>query len=522
VDASAIKTVKDDNLGEVVVITITEKSMFRLAALNAFGNNTELYSSTEQAQFYEVKTLTLTADPAKIKKDSGAKLTLAYENLDATTAAQWFVVKGDNDEEFTPSSSTEHIIASLSETTTYKVIWDFCDATATVNVIQPASVAFMSRDCNEITMQATVDDTYGDFFWETSKDGIEWETLAGKENQTSINVTITETTYFRVNNALDMPSDASYANEVHSITLEVDKEEIKRDEQVTLTATADFSSNFDIKWYQNGEVIENTTNPYSPTLQTDATFYVELEGCESESVSINVIQPASVAFVSRECNEITLKATVEEGVSYKWQKSKDGNSWTDMSETGSPITVTITENTKFRVKTDDVESEPTDIIELWGVILTIDKESIILGEEVTISAVTDNSSEDIIWFENNEEIDNSGNSYTVKPLSGATYKVTQGGCPSNEVTLNSVVWPTVFTPMLVDGFNDDFLIGMSPAIALKIYDRYGNLIIETTDGWDGRYADGKYAMPNVYYYVATLPNGEIVKGNVELLDEKLK
>jgi gliding motility-associated-like protein len=76
--------------------------------------------------------------------------------------------------------------------------------------------------------------------------------------------------------------------------------------------------------------------------------------------------------------------------------------------------------------------------------------------------------------------------------------------------------------MLVDGFNDDFLIGMSPAIALKIYDRYGNLIIETTDGWDGRYADGKYAMPNVYYYVATLPNGEIVKGNVELLDEKLK
>lgn len=522
VPASEVKAVEDENMPGTVSISITQKTMFRIAEVDASGNETGIYSNEDQIQEYEYKKLELTANPTSIEEGEDSKLTLVYENFDPTTAATWYEVTSEGDVEFSPTAFPEHEITSLTKTTDYKVVWDGCEATATVNVIQPASVAFMSRDCNEITMQATVDDTYGEFFWETSKDGIEWETLAGKENQTSINVTITETTYFRVNNALDMPSDASYANDVHSITLEVDKEEIKRDEQVTLTATADFSSNFDIKWYQNGEVIENTTNPYSPTLQTDATFYVELEGCESESVSINVIQPASVAFVSRECNEITLKATVEEGVSYKWQKSKDANTWTDMSETGSPITVTITENTKFRVKTDDVESEPTDIIELWGVILTIDKESIILGEEVTISADTDNSSEDIIWFENNEEIDNSGNSYTVKPLSGATYKVTQGGCPSNEVTLNSVVWPTVFTPMLVDGFNDDFLIGMSPAIALKIYDRYGNLIIETTDGWDGRYADGKYAMPNVYYYVATLPNGEIVKGNVELLDEKLK
>ncbi len=522
VPASEVKAVEDENMPGIVSISITQKTMFRIAEVDASGNETGFYSNEDQIQEYEYKKLELTANPTSIEEGEDSKLTLVYENFDPTTAATWYEVVGDVEVDFMPSAFPEHEITSLTKTTDYKVVWDGCEANATVKVILPASVAFMSRSCNDITMQATVDPTYGDFFWEISKDGTTWSILNGFDNKTEIEVPITETTYFRVNNALDMPSDASYAIDVHSITLEVDKEEIKRDEQVTLTATADFSSNFDIKWYQNGEVIENTTNPYSPTLQKDATFYVELEGCESESVSINVIQPASVAFVSRECNEITLKATVEEGVSYKWQKSKDGNTWTDMSETGSPITVTITENTKFRVKTDEVESEPTDIIELWGVILTIDKESIILGEEVTISADTDNSSEDIIWFENNEEIDNSGNSYTVKPLSGATYKVTQGGCPANEVTLNSVVWPTVFTPMLVDGFNDDFLIGMSPAIALKISDRYGNLIIETTDGWDGRYADGKYAMPNVYYYVATLPNGEIVKGNVELLDEKLK
>ena len=83
-----------------------------------------------------------------------------------------------------------------------------------------------------------------------------------------------------------------------------------------------------------------------------------------------------------------------------------------------------------------------------------------------------------------------------------------------------IVWPTVFTPMVVDGYNDDFVMGLQPAVALKIFDRYGNLVRETSDGWDGRYSTGEYAMPGVYYYIATLSNGDIVKGNVELLNEE--
>jgi gliding motility-associated-like protein len=74
--------------------------------------------------------------------------------------------------------------------------------------------------------------------------------------------------------------------------------------------------------------------------------------------------------------------------------------------------------------------------------------------------------------------------------------------------------------MAVDGFNDDFIIGMEPKVALQVFDRYGNLVVETTDGWDGKDKNGKYALPGVYYYIATLPNGEIIKGNVELLNEK--
>ena len=125
-----------------------------------------------------------------------------------------------------------------------------------------------------------------------------------------------------------------------------------------------------------------------------------------------------------------------------------------------------------------------------------------------------------MWYKNDQAFDYDGDVYTEKPYGPASYKVTQGGCPSDVVHVKEVLWPTVFTPMLVDGFNDDFIIGMEPRVALQVFDRYGNLVVETTDGWDGKDKNGKYALPGVYYYIATLPNGEVVKGNVELLNEK--
>lgn len=242
------------------------------------------------------------------------------------------------------------------------------------------------------------------------------------------------------------------------------------------------------------------------------------------NVSCQVPTPISVEMVSRICNTITLRAIAEEGMEYIWQKSTDaGQTWEDIDYKGSEYTVNITEKTMFRIKNADTNSQPTDEFLVWSVELIADPTEISLGDEVTLSVevVGIRKIGEMAWYANGKTIEVEGTTYTTKPYATTEYMVALEGCESNAVVA-TVVWPTVFTPLLVDGFNDDFVMGMNPAVALKIYDRYGNLLVETADGWDGKDAAGNYAMPGVYYYVAVLSNGEVAKGNVELLNEKRK
>ena len=240
------------------------------------------------------------------------------------------------------------------------------------------------------------------------------------------------------------------------------------------------------------------------------------------NVSCQVPTPISIELVSRVCNTITLRAIAEEGIEYTWQKSTDaGQNWEDIDYKGSEYTVTITEKTMFRIKNADSNSQPTSEFLVWSVELTTEPAEISLGDEVTLSVevIGIRKIDELAWYANGKSIEVEGTTYTTKPYATTEYMVMLEGCESNAVVA-TVVWPTVFTPLLVDGFNDDFVMGMNPAVALKIYDRYGNLLVETADGWDGKDSNGNYAMPGVYYYVAVLSNGEVAKGNVELLNEK--
>ena len=57
-------------------------------------------------------------------------------------------------------------------------------------------------------------------------------------------------------------------------------------------------------------------------------------------------------------------------------------------------------------------------------------------------------------------------------------------------------------------------------IKMHIEDGYLIINASTKNDVEDKDKNGKYALPGVYYYIATLPNGEVVKGNVELLNEK--
>ena len=92
------------------------------------------------------------------------------------------------------------------------------------------------------------------------------------------------------------------------------------------------------------------------------------------------------------------------------------------------------------------------------------------------------------------------------------------GCISEDIEFSirekELIWPTAFNPLNQDGVNDTFVKGYG--IKVKIIDRYGNVVAESEDGWDGT-IKGKNAMPGVYFYVATLPDETVKKGTIELV-----
>ena len=73
---------------------------------------------------------------------------------------------------------------------------------------------------------------------------------------------------------------------------------------------------------------------------------------------------------------------------------------------------------------------------------------------------------------------------------------------------NRVFVPNTFSPNN-DGVNDVFRVHTRfiEQIKIKIYDRWNNLVFETTDineGWDGNYINGNKAPEGVYAYIVEI------------------
>jgi len=77
--------------------------------------------------------------------------------------------------------------------------------------------------------------------------------------------------------------------------------------------------------------------------------------------------------------------------------------------------------------------------------------------------------------------------------------------------IDSTIIPTLFTPHTRDGKNDVFMKGYE----VYIYDRYGNLVCHSKDGWDGSYR-GETADPGVYIYTIILKDDRKKKGSIEV------
>lgn len=101
----------------------------------------------------------------------------------------------------------------------------------------------------------------------------------------------------------------------------------------------------------------------------------------------------------------------------------------------------------------------------------------------------------------------------------ATYPA-ENGCDSTVILTLTVkerpmFIPTAFTPHFEDDMNDHFM----PGYEVFIYDRYGNLVCHSEDGWDGTYR-GKVATAGIYVYSLIMKDGQIRKGTIEVVKSK--
>ncbi len=84
-----------------------------------------------------------------------------------------------------------------------------------------------------------------------------------------------------------------------------------------------------------------------------------------------------------------------------------------------------------------------------------------------------------------------------------------------DVDKDDRVIPTAFTPHFQDDMNDHFM----PGYEVYIYDRYGNLVCHSEDGWDGTYR-GEVATAGIYVYAVVMKDGEMRKGTIEVVKSK--
>ena len=472
-----------------------------------------------------------------------------YDNITAiytqiTPYTQYYVVATANE-----ADALDYIAGNLSKCAPVAV-----SNTITVLCAPNLEVSVKERSCNEVTLEAKkYDDPSGliDFWWQISKDGKNWSNLDAPKNAYTLEYTLTADTYFRI--YTDLVTSPAVKVSLRGINLVATPNKTYIGSNVKLTASTmkyDLGENDKYQWFEKDltsagseySLLDETTNSFIYyTLKSEkASVKVVAEGCEAE-VTIEKLLPIEIQEKSRDCNEITIEGITDiEPSKIKWYYSADGIEYTEYSAVGTPITFNVPEENTNGVyikaqTTDGKESEPIFVKPIVITNSVYNAE----GQELNTQASL------IVNDEENITIKTSIEGWTLSAADLITYKSCSGevlastaetefttaitesnkcfitefnGCVTEDIEFSirekELIWPTAFNPLNQDGVNDTFVQGYG--IKVMIMDRYGNVVAESEDGWDGT-IKGANAMPGVYFYVATLPDETIKKGTIELV-----
>ena len=153
--------------------------------------------------------------------------------------------------------------------------------------------------------------------------------------------------------------------------------------------------------------------------------------------------------------------------------------------------------------------------------MEVSETEIMVGDDpVTITLIP--SSVDVEgyrWMANGKELQVEGEEYTVPVYVDTQFEIAASGrCNTVRKEASVVVnWPTAFTPYNNNGLNETFAKGLP----VLIFNRFGIQVFEGADGWDGvmnkNMGANVMAVPGVYYYAVSLPDGNVKKGTIEIV-----
>ncbi|MEE0990027.1 MAG: hypothetical protein UIC45_01720, partial [Paludibacteraceae bacterium] len=212
------------------------------------------------------------------------------------------------------------------------------------------------------------------------------------------------------------------------------------------------------------------------------------------------------------------------GVTYKFY-DEFGDEIEDLYDASSAITEYYVTGASANGCESEKVSFAVDLAKNVDFTLTASQTSMLVGGNETVITIIPNAESDeadtYTWQANGNEIAVDGLEYSTNLYLDTKFEVTainRCDSKSQEVSIE-VLWPTAFTPHNDNGKNDDFAKGM-PII---VFNRFYTKIFEGPDGWDGTIngtmnESEQIAVPGVYYYSVKLPNGEVKKGTVEIVN----
>ena len=316
----------------------------------------------------------------------------------------------------------------------------------------------------------------------------------------------------------------------------VDNLERCMDAQASQAFQASIPASCDLVWYDAQTAVTPLTAVPTTSLATPGVYSAWVAGrykvepyCETDKQEVTITVhdlpdadiTASEAFFTCSHQPITLQAvTSVTGPVYQWSTGATTESVETTTEGGYRVTVTDpSTGCSFTSNTLQLEVHEDNL----SVFLEADRDQVKLGEGILLTLrLVDPALKvgTVSWYHNGEMLQQgTGLSLMILPYDSGEYEVVaEGECNEARATYSvEVVWPTVFTPYDGNGKNTTFVTNFAEAIPLLVYDRFGNKLADTENGWDGRTGKSSaMSAPGVYYYVATLPDGSKRRGTVEI------